>query len=167
MMTIRSIAIVLAASIFVIPLYAQEPPFDTVSYESISISCEVYYNDSKEEVVAYFGDPDDVKEFYREMDKITEIQYIYESGIEMRFVDGGLKSFRLRSSDHFVTLDGIELRVGNTMESLADPFPKTYGHVSGAEGGVVVIGLGVGDHDYLRIQFDDNHIITDVDQRVF
>ncbi|MES3629964.1 MAG: hypothetical protein PPP56_07335 [Longimonas sp.] len=172
MPTNKATAMMLKKLFFIVVIFipcvvqAQSPPFDTIDRDAVEIGGAITYGDSVNDLTSAFGDPENIRDYYLEMDKKTEVQYIYADGSEFRFIDDNLHSFKIASSNYVLSLGEAELQVGDSMTSVASSFPNSHSYMDN-DATAMIIGLGAGDHDFLLVVFDAEDTVSEIRQRIF
>lgn len=144
---------------------AQSPKTDNFDGD-IVINNQIRLGDTIQEVVQAFGQPDSVASEYWDIPEVTATYYYYANGAEFYFVHQKLDSFLLKKSSYILSLDSMQLRVGNSIHSLQNIFPKSYSNRS-ANGAVITLGPPDADHLYIDISTNSGGLITEIDIRVF
>ncbi|PEN07598.1 hypothetical protein CRI93_06350 [Longimonas halophila] len=145
---------------------AQASPFDTINRDEVEIGGAITYGDSAGDLTSAFGDPEHTRDYYLEMDKKTEVQYIYADGSEFRFIDDKLHSFKIASPDYTLSLGEAQLQIGDSLASVASSFPNSRSYMEN-DATAMIIGLGTGDHDVLLVVFDAEETVCEIRQHTF
>lgn len=158
--------------IFIIVLICAGPKVNAQSahYDnyagSITINGSLTFGTTIQQVVQAFGQPDSTSTMYWEMSELTATYYHYVNGGEFAFVDQKLEGFTITSSNYPIELGSFQLKVGNSINTLATPFPKSYGSRTQGDS-ATLISLDAGDHRFILIRFNSSSVITHLDLRTF
>lgn len=131
---------------------------------NVKINNQITFGDTKQAAKNVFGQPDNITTQYWEMSEETATIYHYNNGAILKFGDDGLKSFELSSSNYYLQMGTFKLRVGNNINTLQDPFPKSYNY---RNSGGTSVGLGTGDYRFLLIEYNSNNTITNIEERIY
>jgi len=155
---------ILVFFLVVISCTGQSSKINTFTGE-VKINNQLTLGDTKQAAKDIFGEPDDVSTEYWEMSEETVTNYHYNNGAKFQFVNNGLASFVITSSNFSIVMDSFQLQVGNNINSIQNKFTKSYNN-RGSDG-ITSIALGTGDYNFLWIQFDSNNLITKIDLRFY
>jgi len=128
---------------------------------TLKINGEIELEHSPENLTSKFGQPDSTETVFWEMIEKNGTTYFY-SGAEFDFVDNKLRSFIIYSSDFQIHLDSFVLKVGNSINTISNPFPNSYSN-RGGQG--TAITLGSADYQYLNIKTNSDGEITEIELR--
>ena len=98
---------------------AQNDSYDIMHYKSV-IVCGVFLGARKETLMKMFGKPDAIRPKANEFEGTEYYEYVYGNSLFFVSVDV-FDGFRLR--DEVFSVDGMNLRVGDTIDKLRQAFP--------------------------------------------
>src|SRR5699024_4806227 len=147
----------------VISCSGQSTKIDTFSGE-IKVNNQISFEATKQSVKSEFGQPNDITTEYWEIGQETATAFHYSNGATLKFGDQGLESFKLTSSNYYIKMGSFELRVGKSISSIQNVFPKSYNY---RNSDTTSIALGIGDYRFLLIEYNSTGKITSIDVRTF
>ncbi|MDG1041062.1 MAG: hypothetical protein P8H13_02880 [Polaribacter sp.] len=140
---------------------AQNDHLNHVTHDKVKFNNLFNYDTNPNTIKNSIGNPISITLRFSELQDTNVTVYNY-NGLKIDFINNIIYDFEITNNTYSLFIDGLEIKVGNHINTLENKFPKSYNQRT--QEGISII---VNDWDSWILINTNNNLITKIEHRNF
>jgi len=158
----KTIVFTFLISFVFITCKGQNNHLNHVTHDKVKFNNLFDYDTNPSMVKSKIGNPISIKSEYDEMQDTDAIVYEYD-GLKIYFINNIIYDFVITKNTYSLFIDGLEVKVGDSINVIKNKFPKSYNERILNEG----TGIVLSDWDSAIMFYLSNDVITKIENKIF